>query len=81
MPAKKKVSPKSEVVEVAVEVLKGKSAYITSLHRNESDSGLYTAVFSDGTIEDKYVGDIEPINEAFADKDWQVAAVKAWKAV
>jgi len=75
MPAKK---TKSEEV---VEAVPKTQVYITSVHRNESDNDLYTAVFSDGTTEDKYIGDIAALDAAFADEKWQEASLKVWKAV
>lgn len=76
MPAKKKV--KSEEVTEEPKSLK---VYITSVHRNESDNDLYTAVFSDGSTEDKYIGDTSVLDVAFADEKWQEASLKVWKAV
>lgn len=76
MPTKKKV--KSEEV---IEEPKSPKMYITSVHRNESDNDLYTAVFSDGSTEDKYIGDMTALDAAFADEKWQEVSLKVWKAV
>lgn len=72
MPKKTQESPKAEVKP------KAKIKNIVAVHRNETDNDLYTAVFDDGSTENKYVGDIASLNEAFAREDWQSVSLKVW---
>lgn len=69
--AKKKTEAVSEVVEPVKNIV--------TLHRDESEPDLYVAVFDDGTTENKYIGDMTAINEAFAQDEWQDAANEVWK--
>jgi len=65
----------NEPVKV-VEKPKSKKNYIKQVDNHEN--GSYTAIFDDGTTENKNIPDYDAFIANFYDEDWQEKVLSAW---